>query len=123
MLVIILMYSVPLIKIKLLTVLSMVFMGLFSRLVLGHSFLLPGAVPHFHETPHKHHFPDSGSRPSLRFMPVIRYAQKRLRNSKDGQNLEEAITLLLHQENYLYFELMGEIVELGDQGFISPFKT
>jgi len=116
------MFSVSLIKIKFLTILSMVFMGLFSRLVLGLPLLLQTSSPTFHPIPEKHQFPDGGNRTSLRLLPASRCAQKRRHARKDGRTLEEELTLFQSdQENY-QLDLIGEVIEEGGEDFYSAFQ-
>ncbi len=115
------MFSLYLIKIKLLTLLSMVFMGLFSRLVLGFPMLLPISMPLFHTPPDNHQFPDGGSRPSLRFMPVSRYPQRRRRTLKDGRVVEEELTFLQDRCDDTNFEFVGEVIDQANDNFNSYF--
>ena len=117
------MFSVSLIKVKLLTILSMVFMGLFSRFVLGFPMLLPISVPIFHATPDNHRFPDSGSRPSLRFMPASRYTQKRRRALKNGQAVEEELITLHDEYGNINFDFVGDVIEQGSGNFNSFFTS
>ena len=115
------MVSVSLIKVKLLTILSMVFMGLFSRLVLGFPMLLPVSAPLFHTTPEDHQFPDSGIRTSLRFMPLPRHTQKRRRTRKDGWMIEDELTFLEYRCDETCFDLVGEVIDQGSNTFNSSF--
>jgi hypothetical protein len=115
------MVSVSLIKVKLLTILSMVFMGLFSRLVLGFPLLFPVSAPLFHTTPEDHQFPDSGNRTSLRFMPVPRHTQKRRRGHKNGQMIEDELTFLEERYDETCFEFVGEVIEQGSDKFSPSF--
>lgn len=105
------MFSFPLLKIKLLTVLSMVFMGLFSKLVLGFPVLLPSSTPVFHGNPERNPFPDGGSRTSLRFLPTLRCIQKRRRILKNGQKIEEEITLFQAEPDNSQFDFIGEVIQ------------
>lgn len=118
------MFSASLIKVKLLTILSMVFMGLFSRFVLGFPMLLPISVPIFHTSPENHQFPDGGGRTSLRFMPAPRHTQKRRRNLKNGQIVEEELTFLEERCDDTCFDFVGEVIEQGNNTFniFSPEK-
>jgi len=116
------MFSVSLIKVKLLTILSMVFMGLFSRFVLGFPMLLPIAVPIFHTIPENHRFPDSGSRTSLRFMPASRCTQRRRHALKNGQTIEEELSFLQDRYDISSFDFGGEVIEQGSDDF-SLFLT
>jgi hypothetical protein len=104
-------YFVPLVKVKLLTTLSMVFMGLFSRLVLGFPALLSTSIPTFHSVLPGYQFPDSGNRTSLRFMSAVRYTQKSRRNLEDGSLLEEEISLLQAESDHSHFGLVGDVIE------------
>jgi len=105
------MFSFPLLKIKLLTVLSMVFMGLFSRLVLGFPILLPSSIAVFHGKPERNLFLDGGSRTSLRFLPTLRCIQRRRRILKDGKKIEEEITLFQAEPDNSQFDFIGEVIE------------
>lgn len=111
------MFAVSLFKIKLMTILCMVFMGLFSRLVLGFPLLLPISLPTFHVIPQNPHFPNGGARTSLRFLSALRYIQKRRRIQKDGRATEEEITLLQPQWDSSQFEFVGEVIEQEAKSF------
>jgi hypothetical protein len=103
------MISLSIIKIKLLAILSMVFMGLFSRFVLGFPMLLPQSHPIFSGRLETHQFPDSGNRTSLRFLPASRSCQKRKKSHKNGKMLEEEITLFQPNSYDSNFDFMGEV--------------
>lgn len=105
------MYFLPFFKIKLLTVLSMVFMGLFSRFVLGFPILVQTSTYAFHGATQSHRFPDSGSRTSLRFISPARYVQKCRRLLKDGNFLEEEVTLIQTEYNHSHLDFVGEVIE------------
>ena len=111
------MVSVSLLKIKFLTLLSMVFMGLFSRLVLGLPLLLQTSSTTFHNIPQTHQFPDSGNRTSLRFMPASRYILKRRRVLKNGGILEEELCILQSACDESHFDFIGEVIEQGGEDF------
>lgn len=115
------MFSVSLIKVKLLTILSMVFMGLFSRFVLGFPILFPITCPIFHATQDNHRFPDSGSRTSLRFMPTSRYTQKRRRILSDGGVVEEELTVLEDISDQTCFDLVNDVIEYENDNFNTWF--
>ena len=95
----------------------MVFMGLFSRFVLGFPMLLPISVPLFQTIPDSHRFPDGGSRTSLRFMPASRYSQKRRRTHKDGGVVEEELAFLEVRCDETCYDFVGEIVEHENDNF------
>jgi len=116
------MFSVSLVRVKLLTILSMVCMGLFSRFVLGFPFIFPIFTPTFNNIPENYKFPDSGSRTSLRFLPASRYTQKRRRALKDGRTLEEELTLFQPEYDDSQFDFIGEVVEQGGQNFNATFN-
>ena len=102
----------------------MVFMGLFSRLVLGFPLLFPNSFPSFQACPDTHRFPDSGSRTSLRFLPAPRYIQKRRHKYKVGKILEDEISLFQPTYEDFTFDFVGEIIENGrnDFDFFSPLS-
>jgi len=111
------------IKIKFLTILMMVFMGLFSRFVLGFSLTHHMSAPAFHRNTQSYHFPDSGNRTSLRFISICRSFQKRRRKFSRDKFLEEELTITLAEDDHSQFEFMGEIIERESKAFSLPFKV
>ncbi len=105
------MVSVSVLKIKLLTILSMVFMGLFSRFVLGFPLILPGSTPSLQIQPQGHQLPASGSRTSLRLLPALRREQKRRHGRKDGKTLEEELTFFHTDPHQISLDFIGEVIE------------
>lgn len=104
------MLSVSLIKVKLFTILSMVCMGLFSRLVLGFPLLFPTSTSTVHTIPQETPFPTNGGRTSLRFLPTPRYGQKRRRILKN-KVIEEELTVFISDHLDANFDFMGEVIE------------
>ena len=117
------MFSLSILKIKLLTVLSMVFMGLFSRIVLGFPVLIPTSTPAFRALLERYQFPDGGSRTSLRFLPTLRCIQKRRRILKNGRSIEEEVTLFQAEPDNSQFDFIGEVVEQENPHWNLKFKT
>lgn len=108
------------IKIKFLTVLSMVFVGLFSRFVLGLPLLLQISSPVIHGVLQDYSFPDSGGRTSLRFLSTFFSLQKRRRKSKTNALFEEEI--IIENPKHSQFDYLGEVLENDTDYFPIPFK-
>ncbi len=87
----------------------MVFMGLFSKFVLGFPLLISSSMPFFHIFPENYRFPDSGNRTSLRFLPIPRGTKKR--RCKNGRGYEEELTFYHSEDELLSFDFIGEVIE------------
>lgn len=111
------MFTVSLLKIKFLTLLSMVFMGIFSRLVLGFPLLIQTSSMSFHSIPQTHQFPDGGNRTSLRFMPTSGHTQKRRRALKNGSAIDEELCVFQSTCDDFHFDFIGEVIEQGNDDF------
>jgi hypothetical protein len=113
------MFSISLIKIKIFTILSMVFMGLFSRMVLGFPWLSQSSTPAYRTNTQSYPFPASGARSSLRLMTGPRYTQKRRRNLKDGSYIDEELTHFETECENPHLDFICEVIEEDN----NPFKT
>ena len=111
------------IKIKFLTILSMVFMGMFSRFVLGLPLLVQTSSPVIHRVLQLYHFPDSGNRTSLRFISSFFSLQKRRRKFKGDRVVEEELLLERADCDHSQFDFMGEVLDQNTDYFPIPFKT
>lgn len=85
------MLSVIFIKIKFLTILGMVCMGLFSRLVFGIPALQSLTTHSFQSPKQGVHFPNGSRRSTLRFMTGCRTSQKRRKSQNGGGFSEDEI--------------------------------
>jgi hypothetical protein len=110
------------IKIKFLTILSMVFMGLFSRFVLGVPLLIQISSPVIHGVLQYYHFPDSGNRTSLRFISPFLSLQKRRRKFKGDRLVEDEYTMGRIECDHSQFDFLGEVLENDIEYFPIPFK-
>lgn len=108
------MFYFSIIKFKILMILSMVFMGMFSRLVLGYPALWPLSNPMIHSSPHNFQFPDSGSRNTLRLFSGKRLGQKRRQSQKGKMACEEECFFFQveQEQNHSHLDFMGEMIEM-----------
>ena len=105
------------VKIKFLTMLSMVCMGLFSRFMLGFPLVLPLSGPIFQRVSQGYHFPDGGNRTSLRLVSMGCSQSRRRRKLKSGQVLEEEVTMNGGQCDSSHFDFIGEVLEQESDNF------
>lgn len=117
------MFSIPLLKIKLFTLLSMVIMGLFSRFVLGLPIQITSSITTCSEKTPTHRFPDSGARSSLRFLPAPKFVRKRRRYEGNTTLIEDQIFNSDSTNDMSCFEFIGEILEREESsGFTAIHK-
>lgn len=107
------------VKIKFLTMLSMVCMGLFSRFMLGFPLMLPLSGHVFQRISQSYHFPDGGNRTSLRLVSMSCSRSRRRCKLKNGQILEEDALMNLGQCDSSHFDFMGEVLEQENESFPS----
>lgn len=116
------MLSISLIKIKFLTILSMVFMGLFSRFVLGFPLQSFSTSSNYQNTSGNHRFPDGGARTSLRFIPAMRIMQKRRRTLANGNTKEDEIFTSENTCENPDLDFIGEVIDHADASQIATFS-
>jgi len=108
------MFYITLIKLKFLSILTMVCMGLFSRLILGGPLVLFNSSATYQDIHQSHRFPDSGARTSLRFMPASRLTHKRRRYLKNGKLTEDEFTFRETLDNLPNLDFVGEVIDQND---------
>lgn len=110
------------IKIKFSMFFIMVCVGLFSRFVLGFSLMPYTSALIFRGNPQNYHFPESGSRTSLRFISAFCSSQKRRRKLRGGNILEEELIMDGSAWDASQFDFIGEILAEESDCFSHSFK-